>query len=260
MLMAAQTYLERFKSLSLEECIVERDKVLFEIMSFEKDPDYDNAGSPPPMVKYQWNLDVLKGINDLIAIKLIERDPHYVPHVPSMMRIREVDITKTGCKAVVNAANPMLDKGGGVCGAIFKAAGEDELLAACQRIGRCPRGSAVITSGFDLCDYIIHAVGPIYVDGRHHEPQELYNCYYFSLEIARDNNITSIAFPLISSGIYGYPKIGAWKVALNACSDWIVRNYDYEMDIVFACIDEHTAEIGRKMARELEIELKEDEE
>ena len=171
----------------------------------------------------------------------------------STIAIRKIGITSAGTQAVVDAANAQLLQGGGVCGVIFKAAGAHRLQKECDRIGHCPTGSAVITSGYDLCDYIIHAVGPIYQGGRNNEAKDLYSCYEKALDLAKENNINSIAFPLISSGIYGYPKQEAFAIALKSCDDWIRKNDDYQIKIIFAIIDDGLIELGEKTARELGI-------
>ena len=152
-------------------------------------------------------------------------------------------------------SNARLQEGAGVCGIIFEEAGPIRLQKECDKIGGCRTGSAVITPGFDLCKYIIHAVGPVYKDGNHHEPQDLYSCYRTSLDIARGNRITSVAFPLISTGIFGYPKKEAWRKALQACDDWMEENHDYELQIIFAIIDDQILEMGKHTAEELGIEL-----
>ena len=169
--------------------------------------------------------------------------------------IRKISITKAGTEAVVNAANEQLLQGGGVCGAIFAAADPEKLRKACERYDGCATGDAVITPGFDLCEYIIHAVGPIYLNGLNGEDRMLYDCYRHSLDLARENGITSIAFPLISSGIYGYPAKGAWEMALQSCRDWLERNGDYDIDIIFAIISDELCALGEKIAEELGIDV-----
>lgn len=124
------------------------------------------------------------------------------------------DITAQKTDAIVNAANTALQQGGGVCGAIFAAAGARELQAACDRIGRCETGQAVLTEGFRLpARYIIHAVGPVWRGGKQNEETLLASCYRSALLLAHKQQCRSIAFPLISSGIYGYPKEEALRVA-----------------------------------------------
>ena len=167
----------------------------------------------------------------------------------SRIRIEVVDITEAGTECIVNAANSRLLKGGGVCGAIFKAAGAPELQKACDAIGHCDTGSAVVTPAFKLkAKYIIHTVGPQWDDGNHGEPQLLYSCYQKSLELAVEKGCHSIAFPLISSGIYGYPKEKAWEVALQASRDFIVNNPNYWIDILFAVLDDQHLQMGRRVA------------
>jgi O-acetyl-ADP-ribose deacetylase (regulator of RNase III) len=136
--------------------------------------------------------------------------------------------------AIVNAANSGLSMGGGVCGAIFKAAGADKMAEACRRIGRCPAGEAVITDGFALrAKKVIHAVGPVYRGGTEGEPRILRGCYLGALALAKRSGLESIAFPLISAGIYGYPRGAALETAIGA-----IRDFFYE-----------SAETGRSAMR-----------
>lgn len=163
------------------------------------------------------------------------------------IEIQKISITDVNTDAVVNAANEGLWAGGGVCGAIFKAAGKKELQDACNAIGHCDTGSAVITPGFNLSKYIIHAVGPVWHGGSHREPQQLYGAYRAALRLAAENNCKSIAFPLISAGIFGYPVDKAWRKALQACLD-----FDYkEIQIIFAVLDDNIIRIGRETLAEL---------
>lgn len=126
---------------------------------------------------------------------------------------------------IVNAANSRLRMGGGVCGAIFNRAGVRELQEECDQKDFCPVGQAVITSGYNLkAKYIIHAVGQIYRDGQHDEAKLLASAYQSALNLAKEYNCKSIAFPLISSGIYGYPRNEAMKVAKNAINEFLINN------------------------------------
>lgn len=172
----------------------------------------------------------------------------------SSINIQKVSITKLEVDAIVNAANAHLLEGGGVCGAIFRAAGSRELQAACDKIGRCDTGNAVITPGFNLpAKHVIHAVGPIWRGGNNGEPNLLYSAYKQSLTVAKENGLHSIAFPLISAGIYGYPQDQACRKALQACHDFIEANKDYEIDIIFAVIDDDVMDKGLKARAELNI-------
>ena len=137
------------------------------------------------------------------------------------IRIQKIGIIDLDTDAIVNAANECLQAGGGVCGAIFRAAGHHKLQAACDAIGHCDTGAAVITLGFNLkSKYIIHAVDPVWYGGNKKEPQMLYSAYRRSLELAVENECHSIGFPLISAGIFEYPKEKAWRKAIEACNDF----------------------------------------
>lgn len=161
-----------------------------------------------------------------------------------------INIVKNGivsipADAIVNAANSGLMQGGGVCGVIFNAAGPSVLAAACAQIGHCDTGSAVITPGFGCpCKHIIHAVGPVYRDGKHGEPDQLYGAYKRSLELCRENDLHSIVFPLISAGIFGYPLYDAWTQAIYACKNFINSNPDYSIDITFAIPEDQKLQAG----------------
>ena len=160
------------------------------------------------------------------------------------------DITKMKTDAIVNAANVRLKMGGGVCGAIFAAAGAEKLQVECDKIGRCEVGEAIITSGFNLtAKYIIHTVGPIWEGGGNNEAELLYNSYKDSLKLALENNVKSIAFPLISSGIYGYPKDGAIRIAISAISEFLLEN---EMDVYLVIYDEKAMLLSEKLFSTIE--------
>lgn len=167
----------------------------------------------------------------------------------SGIRIVIADIVDMDTDCVVNAANEGLREGGGVCGAIFSAAGADELTQACRKIGGCPTGSAVITPGFDLkAKYIIHAVGPVW-SGTEEDRLLLKGCYSESLERAKENDCHSIAFPLISAGIFGCPLEDAWEQAVKGCNEWICENPEYDMDIVFAVRKQNVKDVGMEVLR-----------
>jgi len=142
------------------------------------------------------------------------------------------DITKLHVDAIVNAANTSLQMGGGVCGAIFSAAGADRLQAACDKLAPIKTGEAVMTQGFELpAKYIIHTAGPVYRGGNQSEEVLLRSCYINALELAIKHNCESIAFPLISSGIYGYPKRDALRTATVAIREFI-SEYDINVSLI----------------------------
>jgi len=156
------------------------------------------------------------------------------------------DIAKMKTDVVVNAANKKLLNGSGVCGAIFNAAGADELTAECKKIGHCDVGSAVITKGFSLSKYIIHTVGPVWKGGFFGEKHQLESCYKSVLKLAYENKAESIAIPLISAGVYGYPKDKAMKVAVNTI---ISSEYLTEMDIYLVLFDKNAVVQGNKYSK-----------
>ena len=165
--------------------------------------------------------------------------------------VKKIGITKLHTDAIVNAANDGLYQGGGVCGAIFAEAGADQLTKACREIGGCKTGNAVITPGFNLpAKYIIHAVGPVWSGGNYNEPKLLYSAYKQYLLLDKENGCHSIGFPLISAGIFGYPKNQAWRMAVQACYDFINDN-DYEIDIIFAVLDEDILALGEETINDI---------
>ena len=161
------------------------------------------------------------------------------------IEIQKISIVDLDVDAVVNAANEALAAGGGVCGAIFRAAGREELQAACDAFGHCATGSAVITPGFRLkAKYVIHAVGPIWRGGKFGEPEQLRSAYQQALALAAANGCRSIGFPLISAGIYGYPVQQAWQVALTACADYLAEPKNDRLKVIFAVLDDDIMTIG----------------
>ena len=162
------------------------------------------------------------------------------------INLHKGDITKLGVDAIVNAANKSLLGGGGVDGAIHQAAGE-ELLVACKKLNGCKTGEAKITPGFNIpAKYIIHTVGPIYKDGRNNETELLASCYINSLKLALDNGIKSIAFPNISTGVYGYPKLEAAQIAIRETKNFLGRNSKIEQ-ITFCVFDNENYDIYKKL-------------
>lgn len=155
------------------------------------------------------------------------------PQVWARIEITQGDITRLAVDAIVNAANEALAGGGGVDGAIHRAAGREQLQAACRRLGGCATGDAKLTPGFRLpARFIIHTVGPVYRDGRSGEPELLASCYRRSLEVAVENGARTVAFPAISTGVYGYPLEEATRVALRTVYDVLARGAPLERVIL----------------------------
>lgn len=166
------------------------------------------------------------------------------------LKIVRNDICEMKVDAIVNAANSALKIGGGVCGAIFAAAGADKLQAECDSIGRCNVGEAVITAGHDLpAKYIIHTVGPVWQGGGRNEAELLYRCYINSLQLALEHKLKSIAFPLISSGIYGYPKDQALRIAIAAIGEFLLN---HEMMVYLVVFDKKAFMLSEKIFTAIE--------
>ena len=162
--------------------------------------------------------------------------------VKNQIQVVQGDITKLDCDGIVNAANRSLLGGGGVDGAIHRAAGP-ELLAECRTLHGCRTGEAKITKGYRLrAKYIIHTVGPIY-SGTAEDAAQLADCYRNSLNLAKEHDVHSIAFPAISTGVYGYPLEDATEIAVKTVAQWLEAHADYAMQVIFCCFDARTERV-----------------
>ena len=165
--------------------------------------------------------------------------------VKNQIQVVQGDITKLDCDGIVNAANRSLLGGGGVDGAIHRAAGP-ELLAECRTLHGCRTGEAKITKGYRLrAKYIIHTVGPIY-SGTAEDAAQLADCYRNSLNLAKEHDVHSIAFPAISTGVYGYPLEDATEIAVKTVAQWLEAHADYAMQVMFCCFDARTERVYQK--------------
>lgn len=163
------------------------------------------------------------------------------------------DITQLDCECIVNAANKTLLGGGGVDGAIHRAAGP-QLVEECRTLNGCRTGEAKITKGYRLkADYVIHTVGPVY--GTPDAEKKLKDCYRNSLELARTHEIHSLAFPMISTGVYGYPRSEAAPAAFSAVRQWQQEHRECPMEILFCCFDEESFELLAGYMQQMKTEL-----
>lgn len=165
--------------------------------------------------------------------------------VLTRIRIEQGDLARLHVDAIVNAANESLLGGGGVDGAIHRAAGP-ELLEACRKLGGCPTGQAKMTAGFRLkARHVIHAVGPVYDGGGHGEPELLRSCYVEALRLASTAGLNTVPFPCISTGVYGYPKTAARAIAVEAVVEWL-STHDTPEIVIFCCFSAEDADLYRK--------------
>lgn len=166
-----------------------------------------------------------------------------------IIEIVKIDITKLTIDAIVNAANTTLLGGGGVDGAIHRAAGP-KLLEECKKLNGCKTGEAKITKGYNLsAKFVIHTVGPVWNGGNNNEDELLASCYRNSLKVAVDNKIKTIAFPAISTGVYRFPLERAAQIAINTVKDFLDKYKEIEK-VIFVCFDDSTLKVYRNKEQE----------
>lgn len=165
------------------------------------------------------------------------------------IEVIQADITTLKVDAIVNAANTSLLGGGGVDGAIHRAAGP-ELLSECRKLGGCPTGEARITKGYKLpAKYVIHAVGPIWMGGNNNEETMLEKCYMESLKLATEYHCETVAFPNISTGIYGFPKEKAAEIAISTVREYLEQN-EIPLKVIFVTFDNNNFNLYHSMLKE----------
>jgi len=170
-----------------------------------------------------------------------------------MIEVLQDDITKLEVDAIVNAANTSLLGGGGVDGAIHRAAGPN-LLEECRKVGGCPTGEARITKAYNLpCKWVIHTVGPVWQGGKNSEHELLANCYRNSLFLAREHKADSVAFPCVSTGVYGFPKEQACMIALHEVFSFLKEDKS-KTEVLFVCFDNENYNIYLKTFDRIERE------
>lgn len=227
----------------------------------------DQAGKAPVNCLQYPLADVLKKVRDTDDVVGLVLNPYGDPFVvtkkiidmfqdleeeksKSEVLLEVGDITKLRVDAIVNAANKTLLGGGGVDGAIHRAAGP-ELLKECRKLGGCETGEAKITKGYNLpAKYVIHTVGPVY-SGKETDAIKLAGCYTNSLNLARKHDVHSIAFPCISTGVYGYPKEDAARVAITAVGSWASKNSDYALQIILCCYNKGDSDIYKQVMKQM---------
>jgi O-acetyl-ADP-ribose deacetylase (regulator of RNase III) len=171
---------------------------------------------------------------------------------PERIELVQGDITALKVDAIVNAANTSLLGGGGVDGAIHRAAGRD-LLEECRTLGSCPTGEAKITKGYNLpAKWVIHTVGPVWYGGRHGEDELLASCYRNSLALTEKHGIRTIAFPAISTGVYGFPMARAARIAVKEVAGFLEQNTSVEK-VMLVCFDKFAHDVFAKALRETSV-------
>lgn len=171
-------------------------------------------------------------------------------HLENRLKLVQGDITKMDVDVIVNAANETLLGGGGVDGAIHRAAGP-ELLQECKTLGGCPTGSARITQGYRLpARHVIHAVGPVYHDGQSGEPELLAGCYRTAMQLAAESRCRSIAFPAISCGVYGYPLVEAAQIAIREVAE-ALQEHEEIAEAIFVLFDQKAFDAFEEVHRRL---------
>ena len=230
-------------------------KLKFQIQRFD-DCSSESAATILMYINYFFSFFYFKTrfvvslIPDMQNDQIMETSDNKTGDVQYRIKLVQGDITKLNVDAIVNAANRTLLGGGGVDGAIHRAAGP-ELLEYCHTLNGCNTGEAKLSPGFRLpAKYVIHAVGPVWRNGTKNETALLASAYRNSLEIAKENKFTTVAFPNISTGIYGFPKDKAAEIAIKTVTDFLSEN-DFPKEVWFAIFDDSNMYMYRKLLNRL---------
>ena len=226
--------------------LITTDKVTTVIYYFSREQQASQISNLIKMIGHDRFLDMINAVPPRIVFKA-QQNMIPLENEPSRIEIVKGDITHQDADCIVNAANNRLSGEYGVSRAIFSAAGYRSMENACAEYGACATCSCVVTPAFKLnAKYVIHAVGPVWRGGNNNEAQKLYACYRNILDAAMKRDCHSVASPIVSGGVHGFPDDAFWPAAISACKDFFRENPDYHFEITFVVITAEKAELGRR--------------